>query len=170
MENSKLLRLIPNFRFTDEYERQQLLHEYAKYFVWLFWGIMIISVADIWIEFYLHQIPILGILGFALIMILSLIMIVAIRSKNINVVESYSEESWKKEMKKVRNGSYIFAGIMFLIANFNQYILPFIIHSGLHEKSDILINLFISIGCAIIAGLFVYTVGRRKVTRAYMDK
>lgn len=73
-------------------------------------------------------------------------------------------------MKKVRNGSYIFAGMMFLIANFNQYILPFIIHSGLHEKSDILINLFISIGCAIIAGLFVYTVGRRKVTRAYMDK
>ncbi|KRG08493.1 hypothetical protein [Staphylococcus sp. NAM3COL9] len=170
MENNKLLRLIPNFRFTDEYERQQLLHEYAKYFVWLFWGMMIISVADIWIEFYLHRRPILGILGFTLIMILSLIMIIAIRSKKIDEVETYSEEAWIKEMKKVRNGSYIFAVMMFLIANFNHYILPFIIHNGLPEKSDMLINLFISIGSAIIAGLLVYTLGRRKVTRTYMDK
>ncbi|OEK66184.1 hypothetical protein AST01_10820 [Staphylococcus equorum] len=170
MENNKLLRLIPNFRFTDEYERQQLLHEYAKYFMWLFWGIMIISIADIWIDLYLHRIPILGMLGFALIMILSLIMIIVIRNKKIDEVDTYSEEAWTKEMKKVRNGSYIFAVTMFLIANFNQYILPFIIHSGVPEKSDMLINLFISIGCGIIAGLFVYTLGRRKVTRAYMDK
>ncbi|MDG0843819.1 hypothetical protein M4L39_10205 [Staphylococcus equorum] len=170
MENNKLLRLIPNFRFTDEHERQHLLHEYAKYFVWLFWGIMIISLADIWIELYLHRIPILGILGFALIMILSLIMSITIRSKKIDVVESCSEEAWKKEMKKVRNGSYIFAVTIFLVANFNQYILPFIIHNGVPEKSDILINLLISIGCALIGGAFVYTYSRRKVTRAYIDK
>lgn len=36
MNNDKILRLIPNFRFTDEYERQQLLHDYARFSPWLF--------------------------------------------------------------------------------------------------------------------------------------
>ncbi|NWN85361.1 MULTISPECIES: hypothetical protein [Staphylococcus] len=63
MTNEKILRLIPNYRYTDEYERKVLLNIYAKLYVWIFWGTLIISTLDIFVSMYLKQIPVVSILA-----------------------------------------------------------------------------------------------------------
>lgn len=106
MNNDKILRLIPNFRFTDEYERQQLLHDYARFSPWLFYGGLIVSASDIFIAIYLNRLPLLGTLTFILVLIYSITLVGSLRKKKVDTLEVHSETQYKKQLKKYIKAAY----------------------------------------------------------------
>lgn len=169
MNNDKILRLIPNFRFTDEYERQQLLHDYARFSPWIFYGGLIISASDFFITSYLNRLPILGTLTFILILIYSIILIASLRKKKVDTLEVYTEAQYKMQLKKLHKSSILFATIMFVVFNLNDYWIPLISGSDLPQSSDILKNLFVNLIIAIITGFVIYGFARIKLIKAYKD-
>ncbi|WP_436854266.1 hypothetical protein [Staphylococcus caeli] len=74
MKNDKLLQLIPNFHLSNSEQKYQLLHVYAICLKWLLTGIFIISAIDIIVEIFLDHVPILGIFGMILFIILIIIL------------------------------------------------------------------------------------------------
>ena len=52
-----LLHLIPQYHFSDEYERMRIEMEYAKNFVWLVISLSLISIIDIVIEIVMNHTP-----------------------------------------------------------------------------------------------------------------
>ncbi|PHK49993.1 hypothetical protein [Staphylococcus edaphicus] len=169
MNNDKILRLIPNFRFTDEYERQQLLHDYARFSPWIFWGSLIVGTLDFFINSYLGQLPALGILTYIFILIYSVILVVSLRKKKVDTLEVHTEAQYKIQLKKLHKSSLLFATIMFIIFNLNYYWIPFVTGSDLPHRSDILTNLLTTLIIALITGFVVYGFAKSKLIKTYKD-
>lgn len=53
----RLLNLIPQYNFSDEYERMRIEMEYAKNCIWLLPALLIISIVDIIISVVMHHMP-----------------------------------------------------------------------------------------------------------------
>lgn len=169
MNNDKILRLIPNFRFTDEYERQQLLHDYARFSPWLFYGGLIVSASDIFIAIYLNRLPLLGTLTFILVLIYSITLVGSLRKKKVDTLEVHSETQYKKQLKKIHKSSILFATIMFIVFNLNDYWIPYITGANLPQSSDTLKNLLVNLIIAIITGFIIYGFAKIKLIKTYND-
>lgn len=169
MNNDKILRLIPNFRFTDEYERQQLLHDYARFYPWIFYGGLIVSASDFFITSYLNRLPLLGTITFILVLIYSITLVGSLRKKKVDTLEVHSEAQYKTQLKKLHKSSILFATIMFIIFNLSNYWIPYITGSNLPQSSDTLKYLFINLIIAIISGLIIYGFAKMKLIKTYKD-
>ncbi|MCY1038275.1 hypothetical protein OWI77_05495 [Staphylococcus nepalensis] len=169
MTNEKILRLIPNYRYTDEYERKVLLNIYAKLYVWIFWGTLIISTLDIFVSMYLKQIPVVSILAMIALTVASIVFTSSLRNKKIDRFEVDSKKEYQRYIKKARKGSFIFAFAMFIVFNINNYLIPFVIHQSLPENSELTYQLLIFATIAAIAGWIIYMISKAKITRTYKD-
>ncbi|WP_224395570.1 DUF3278 domain-containing protein [Staphylococcus cohnii] len=167
MENEKTLRLIPNYRFTDEYERQVLLNLYAKLYVWIFWGTLIISALDCFISLYFQQIPFVSILALIGLMVASTILTRALYNKKVDLFDVDSKAEYQKYIKKARNGSIIFALVMFITFNINNYLIPFVMHQELPEITALSAQLPMTTIIAIITGFIIYMIAKSKIIRTY---
>ncbi|PTI46371.1 hypothetical protein BU120_01625 [Staphylococcus xylosus] len=169
MTSDKILRLIPNFRFTDEYERQQLLHDYARFSPWIFYGGLIVSASDIFITIYLNRLPLLGTLTFILILIYSITLVGSLRKKNVDTLEVHTEAQYKNQLKKIHKRSILFATIMFIVFNINNYWIPYITGANSPQSSDTLKNLLVDLIIAIITGFIIYGFAKMKLIKTYND-
>ncbi len=169
MDSDKILRLIPNFRFTDEYERQQLLHDYARFSPWLFYGGLIVSASDIFITIYLNRLPVLGSLTLILLLIYSITLVGSLRKKNVDTLEVHTEAQYKKQLKKIHKRIILFATIMFIVFNINNYWIPYITGANFPQSSNILKDLFVNLIIAIITGFVIYGFAKMKLIKTYND-
>lgn len=167
MINEKTLRLIPNYRFTDEYERQVLLNLYAKLYVWIFWGTLMISALDCFISMYFQQIPFISIIALIGLMVNSIIFTRALRNKKVDLFDVDSKDEYQKYIKKARNGSILFAFVMFIIFNINNYLIPFVTHQELPKITALSSQIPTTATIAMITGLIIYMIAKSKIIRTY---
>ena len=167
MNNEKTLRLIPNYRFTDEYERQVLLNLYAKLYVWIFWGTLMISALDCFISMYFQHIPVVSILALIGLMVASTLISRALHNKKVDLFDVDSKAEYQKYIKKARNGSILFAFVMFITFNINNYLIPFVMHQELPKITVLSVQLPTTAIIAMITGLIIYMIAKSKIIRTY---
>ena len=167
MNNEKTLRLIPNYRFTDEYERQVLLNLYAKLYVLLFWGTLMISALDCFISMYFQHIPFVSILALIGLMVASTLISRALHNKKVDLFDVDSKAEYQKYIKKARNGSILFAFVMFITFNINNYLIPFVMHQELPKITVLSAQLPTTAIIAMITGLIIYMIAKSKIIRTY---
>lgn len=82
-----LLHLIPQYHFSDEYERMRIEMEYAKNFVWLVISLSLISIIDIVIEIVMNHTPYASIVTLifnAILIIITTLKVISIKKNNIS--------------------------------------------------------------------------------------
>jgi len=87
----------------------------------------------------------------------------------VDTLEVHTETQYKMQLKKLHKSSILFATIMFVVFNLNNYWIPLISGSDLPQSSDILKNLFVNLIIAIITGFITYGFARTKLIKTYKE-
>lgn len=72
--------------------------------------------------------------------------------------------------QKARNGSILFAFVMFIIFNINNYIIPFVTHQELPKITALSSQIPTTATIAMITGLIIYMIAKSKIIRTYKNE
>src|SRR5699024_5678332 len=126
-----------------------------------------ISALDCFISMYFQHIPFVSILALIGLMVASTLISRALHNKKVDLFDVDSKAEYQKYIKKARNGSILFAFVMFITFNINNYLIPFVMHQELPKITVLSAQLPTTAIIAMITGLIIYMIAKSKIIRTY---
>lgn len=165
----ELLDTFNGERVKDEYEIRHSRHVLAGNCVWLFWGLIIVLTISIWIKIFLQHNFVVEAFGMVLFLSMALIIEVRLRKYRVNQTEVDDVQSYEHMMKVLRRGVVKFGLIMFVTMAFTNMLLTWVLGTRKSVGQLIVVNGGIVMVAAILSGVAVYFIGKKKIDRTYKD-
>ncbi|UXR69343.1 MULTISPECIES: hypothetical protein [unclassified Staphylococcus] len=166
----ELLNTFNGEQVKDEYEIQHSRHVQAGNFVWFFWGLIILLNISIWIKIFLQQVFVIEVLGLLLFIGLSLWIELNLKKYRANRTEVDDAQSYEQMISQLRRSAVLFGAAMFATSIVVNVALRFALEAEPPSMGRIIFIFSVWVICAVLSGVAIYILGKKKIDRTYKDK